>query len=157
MGELGFLGIRYPSEYGGSELDTLGSVVLAEELGCSTFGGGSTGSGGSTPVAVMMSRRGHVKSSARPAGASIASPFTSTRVATESGMVARTGVAPSSVSLVPRGVVNDITGLALGRGGRPGAAEAGGAFASGSGSSCGAGVATGVRRACITRRTSRST
>jgi acyl-CoA dehydrogenase len=39
MGELGFLGIRYPSEYGGSELDTLGSVVLAEELGRSTFGG----------------------------------------------------------------------------------------------------------------------
>jgi len=39
MGELGFLGIRYPAEYGGSELDTLGSVVLAEELGRSTFGG----------------------------------------------------------------------------------------------------------------------
>jgi acyl-CoA dehydrogenase len=39
MGELGFLGIRYPVEYGGSEMDTLGSVVLAEELGRSTFGG----------------------------------------------------------------------------------------------------------------------
>ncbi len=39
MGELGFLGIRYPSEYGGSEMDTLGSVVLAEEFGRSTFGG----------------------------------------------------------------------------------------------------------------------
>jgi acyl-CoA dehydrogenase len=39
MGELGFLGIRYPSEYGGSEMDTLGSVVLAEELGRSTFSG----------------------------------------------------------------------------------------------------------------------
>jgi len=39
MGELGFLGIRYPAEHGGSELDTLGSVVLAEELGRSTFGG----------------------------------------------------------------------------------------------------------------------
>jgi acyl-CoA dehydrogenase len=39
MGRLGFLGIRYPSEYGGSELDTLGSVVLAEELGRSTFSG----------------------------------------------------------------------------------------------------------------------
>src|ERR1700741_2282558 len=39
IGELGFLGIRYPSEYGGRELDTLGSVVLAEELGRSTFGG----------------------------------------------------------------------------------------------------------------------
>ncbi|MBV9261899.1 MAG: acyl-CoA dehydrogenase family protein [Pseudolabrys sp.] len=39
MGELGFLGIRYPAEYGGSEIDTLGSVVLAEELGRSTFSG----------------------------------------------------------------------------------------------------------------------
>src|ERR1044072_5633093 len=39
MGELGFLGIRYPAEYGGSEMDTLGSVVLAEGLGRSTFGG----------------------------------------------------------------------------------------------------------------------
>ncbi len=39
MGELGFLGIRYPAEYGGAEMDTLGSVVLGEELGRSTFGG----------------------------------------------------------------------------------------------------------------------
>lgn len=39
MGELGFLGIRYPEAYGGSELDTLATVVLAEELGRSTFGG----------------------------------------------------------------------------------------------------------------------
>jgi acyl-CoA dehydrogenase len=39
MGELGFLGIRYPAAYGGSEMDALGSVVLAEELGRSTFGG----------------------------------------------------------------------------------------------------------------------
>jgi len=39
MGKLGFLGIRYPSEYGGSEMDVLASVVLAEELGRSTFGG----------------------------------------------------------------------------------------------------------------------
>jgi acyl-CoA dehydrogenase len=39
MGELGFLGIRYPAAYGGSEMDTLGSVVLAEELGRSTFSG----------------------------------------------------------------------------------------------------------------------
>src|SRR3954451_15841573 len=31
MGELGFRGIRYPAEYGGSEMDTLGSIVLAEE------------------------------------------------------------------------------------------------------------------------------
>src|SRR5882672_10643317 len=39
MGALGFLGIRYPAEYGGSEMTTLGSVVLAEELGRSTFSG----------------------------------------------------------------------------------------------------------------------
>src|SRR3954453_19018330 len=39
IGELGFLGIRYPVEYGGSEMDTLGSIVLAEELGRSTFSG----------------------------------------------------------------------------------------------------------------------
>lgn len=39
MGSLGLFGIRYGSEYGGSELDTLATVVLAEELGRSTFGG----------------------------------------------------------------------------------------------------------------------
>src|SRR3954451_17831424 len=39
MGELGFLGIRYPAEYGGSEMGKLGSIVPAEELGRSTFGG----------------------------------------------------------------------------------------------------------------------
>jgi acyl-CoA dehydrogenase len=39
MGAFGFLGIRYPAEYGGSEMNTLGSVVLAEELGRSTFSG----------------------------------------------------------------------------------------------------------------------
>ncbi len=39
MGELGFLGIRYPEPYGGSALDSLGSVVLAEEMGRSSFGG----------------------------------------------------------------------------------------------------------------------
>jgi acyl-CoA dehydrogenase len=39
MGALGFLGIRYPEQYGGSALDSLGSVVLAEELARSTFGG----------------------------------------------------------------------------------------------------------------------
>src|SRR6202043_3092595 len=35
----GLLGIRYESRYGGSELDTLATVVLAEELGRSTYGG----------------------------------------------------------------------------------------------------------------------
>src|ERR1700736_4271974 len=39
MGELGFFGIRYSEEYGGSEMDTLATVVLAEELGRSTFSG----------------------------------------------------------------------------------------------------------------------
>ena len=39
MGSLGFFGIRYPEAYGGSDMDTLGSVVLAEELGRSTFSG----------------------------------------------------------------------------------------------------------------------
>lgn len=39
MGDLGFFGIRYPAEYGGSEMDTLATVVLAEELGRSTFSG----------------------------------------------------------------------------------------------------------------------
>ncbi|WP_026381653.1 acyl-CoA dehydrogenase family protein [Afifella pfennigii] len=39
MGELGFLGLRYPEAYGGSGLDTLATAVLAEELGRSTFGG----------------------------------------------------------------------------------------------------------------------
>ncbi len=39
MGELGFLGMRYPSEYGGSDMDARASVILAEECGRSTFGG----------------------------------------------------------------------------------------------------------------------
>jgi acyl-CoA dehydrogenase len=39
MGELGMLGIRYPEAYGGSNWDTIASVILAEELGRSTFGG----------------------------------------------------------------------------------------------------------------------
>ena len=39
MGALGFFGIRYPEQYGGANMDTLGSVVFAEELGRSTFSG----------------------------------------------------------------------------------------------------------------------
>ena len=39
MGELGFFGIRYPEAYGGSALDERASVVLAEELGRSTYAG----------------------------------------------------------------------------------------------------------------------
>ncbi len=39
MGSLGLLGMRYASRFGGSELDTLATVVLAEELGRSSYGG----------------------------------------------------------------------------------------------------------------------
>jgi acyl-CoA dehydrogenase len=39
MGSLGFFGIRYPARYGGAEMDTLATVVFAEELGRSTFSG----------------------------------------------------------------------------------------------------------------------
>jgi acyl-CoA dehydrogenase len=39
MGELGWLGMRYAEAWGGSEMDTLASVVLAEELGRSGYGG----------------------------------------------------------------------------------------------------------------------
>jgi acyl-CoA dehydrogenase len=39
LGALGLLGIRYPARFGGGEMDTLGSVVLAEELGRSSYGG----------------------------------------------------------------------------------------------------------------------
>lgn len=39
MGGLGFLGIRYAEAYGGSAQDTMGSIILAEELGRSSFGG----------------------------------------------------------------------------------------------------------------------
>lgn len=39
MGALGLLGMRYEAAYGGSELDTMSTVVLAEELGRSSFGG----------------------------------------------------------------------------------------------------------------------
>ncbi|MGH8915041.1 MAG: acyl-CoA dehydrogenase family protein [Acidimicrobiia bacterium] len=39
MGRLGFFGLRIPEEYGGIGLGALASVVFAEELGRSTFGG----------------------------------------------------------------------------------------------------------------------
>jgi len=39
MGELGFFGITYPAEYGGSEADALTSLVFAEALSRGTFGG----------------------------------------------------------------------------------------------------------------------
>ena len=39
MGSLGFLGLRYASDYGGGEMDARATALLAEELGRSTFGG----------------------------------------------------------------------------------------------------------------------
>ena len=39
LGDLGVLGMRCPIEHGGSGLDALASVVLAEELGRSTYSG----------------------------------------------------------------------------------------------------------------------
>lgn len=39
MGALGFFGIRYPAEYGGSDMDALATIVFAEELGRSTYSG----------------------------------------------------------------------------------------------------------------------
>ncbi len=39
MGEFGLLGMRYPVEYGGTDLGPLASMVFSEELGRCTFGG----------------------------------------------------------------------------------------------------------------------
>ena len=39
MGALGFFGITYPAEFGGSQADALTSLVFAEALSRSTFGG----------------------------------------------------------------------------------------------------------------------
>src|SRR5262245_56993185 len=39
MGKLGFLGLRYPEEFGGGAMDARATALLAEELGRSTFGG----------------------------------------------------------------------------------------------------------------------
>ncbi len=39
MGKLGFFGLRIPEEYGGLGMGTIASVVFAEELGRSTYGG----------------------------------------------------------------------------------------------------------------------
>ncbi len=37
MGDLGLLDIKYSAEHGGRELDTLSTVILAEELGRCTY------------------------------------------------------------------------------------------------------------------------
>ncbi|MFN5486986.1 MAG: acyl-CoA dehydrogenase family protein, partial [Bradyrhizobium sp.] len=39
MGALGFLGMRHAAEYGGTDMGPLASMVFAEELGRSSFGG----------------------------------------------------------------------------------------------------------------------
>src|SRR5690606_6971033 len=39
MGEVGFFGLRAPEDYGGIGMGPLASVVFAEQLGRSTFGG----------------------------------------------------------------------------------------------------------------------
>ncbi len=39
MGELGFLGLRHAERFGGSAMNAIGTAVLAEELGRSSFGG----------------------------------------------------------------------------------------------------------------------
>jgi len=39
MGSLGFLGLRYPEQHGGAGMNVLGTALLAEELGRSSFGG----------------------------------------------------------------------------------------------------------------------
>lgn len=42
MGELGFLSMRHEAEYGGTDMGPLASMVFAEELGRSAFGGFSS-------------------------------------------------------------------------------------------------------------------
>ena len=39
LGQIGLLGMRHPVEYGGTNLGPLASIVFAEELGRSTYGG----------------------------------------------------------------------------------------------------------------------
>jgi alkylation response protein AidB-like acyl-CoA dehydrogenase len=39
LGELGLLGMRHPAEFGGTDMGPIASMVFAEELGRSTFGG----------------------------------------------------------------------------------------------------------------------
>lgn len=43
MGDLGFFGVRYPEQYGGSDMDAVASVVLWEEMGKGTFSGFTVG------------------------------------------------------------------------------------------------------------------
>ena len=43
MGRLGYLGLRYPEEFGGAGLDARATALLAEELGRSTFAASAGG------------------------------------------------------------------------------------------------------------------
>ncbi len=38
LGQLGYLGMRFPSEYGGSDGDTVSAAIMAEELGYASAG-----------------------------------------------------------------------------------------------------------------------
>ncbi len=57
MGELGFLGLGMPEEYGGSDFDTLGSVVFGEELGRSGLGGFSSAISDHADITAPVIRR----------------------------------------------------------------------------------------------------
>ena len=106
---------------------------------------------GSVPTGAMA-RRGHVKSSLRPAGGKTASPFTSTRV-TDLGAEACAGVARADQTPAPdvTDAVSGTTGPASGRAAGPlGLAALAGACGSLDGS------ATGSEPGVNTRLISRS-
>src|SRR5215212_9550591 len=52
MGELGFLGISYPEEYGGQGGDTVHGAVFAEEMARCGSGGVAAGIGGHVGMAM---------------------------------------------------------------------------------------------------------
>lgn len=52
MGELGYLGIKFPEEYGGSGLDLIMEAVLTEELAKCGAGGVAAGIGAHTSIAM---------------------------------------------------------------------------------------------------------
>jgi hypothetical protein len=112
---------------------------------------GERGSGVASLVAGpgRLSRRGHTKSSARPGGATIGSPLTSTPVVIES-VKGGLSLSPSSESGVDSGAVKATTGPASGevRDRMPKACVCGGS---------GPGGPTAVGWASIIRRSSRST
>jgi acyl-CoA dehydrogenase len=51
FGELGFLGLKYPEEYGGSGPDLVADAVVTEELACCGAGGAAAGIGGHKDLA----------------------------------------------------------------------------------------------------------